>query len=119
MLSRYVSFSVIIISYMSQMQYPKLSTTAPEQNTKALECPLSQKSATFDVPTNKLIDWKLIVGEALFGIGWGMAGLCPGPAMVLLANGYPNVMFKWWPMFYLGSYLAEKVKNLSVKVKKP
>ena len=47
-----------------------------------------------------------------------MAGLCPGPAMFLLANGYPNVMFRWWPMFYLGSFLAEQVKKLSVKVKK-
>ncbi len=28
------------------------------------------------------IDWKLIVGAALFGIGWGLAGICPGPALV-------------------------------------
>lgn len=31
------------------------------------------------IPTNKTIDWKLIVGELCFGIGWGIGGICPGP----------------------------------------
>lgn len=35
-------------------------------------------------PTNKDVDSKLIVGSALFGIGWGLVGICPGPAIVNL-----------------------------------
>ena len=39
------------------------------------------------MPTNQLIDKKLVVGSALFGIGWGLAGICPGPGIVLLGAG--------------------------------
>jgi len=83
-------------------------------NSYALQCPLSQKDTVgkFSVPTNKIIDGKLVLGEAIFGLGWGMAGLCPGPAMVLASAGYPNVLLRWWPMFFIGSFLAEKAKSL-------
>jgi len=36
------------------------------------------------VPENLRVDWKLVTGSALFGIGWGLAGVCPGPALVSL-----------------------------------
>jgi uncharacterized membrane protein YedE/YeeE len=42
----------------------------------------------FQLPTSKTIDARLVGGSALFGIGWGLAGLCPGPAIVNL--GYLN-----------------------------
>ncbi|MEV4933944.1 DUF6691 family protein [Sphingobium sp. LSP13-1-1.1] len=35
----------------------------------------------FDLPGTRLIDGKLLAGAALFGIGWGIGGLCPGPAL--------------------------------------
>lgn len=38
-----------------------------------------------ELPTNKNIDFKLIFGSVIFGIGWGLGGLCPGPAL----NLYP------------------------------
>src|SRR5262249_3282207 len=41
----------------------------------------------FSVPTRREIDARLILGSAMFGIGWGMAGFCPGPAVVSLASG--------------------------------
>lgn len=41
----------------------------------------------FHWPTAKDIDARLVIGSALFGIGWGLAGLCPGPAMVALTTG--------------------------------
>jgi hypothetical protein len=41
----------------------------------------------FHLPTAKDIDGKLIVGAALFGVGWGLGGFCPGPALVSLATG--------------------------------
>lgn len=43
----------------------------------------------FSIPGTSLIDAKLIGGAALFGIGWGLAGLCPGPAIASLAI-YPQ-----------------------------
>lgn len=41
----------------------------------------------FQVPTSTLIDWKLVGGSALFGIGWGIAGFCPGAALPALGTG--------------------------------
>ena len=43
-------------------------------------------------PTRTDIDRSLVVGSVLFGIGWGLAGLCPGPALVNLAGLTPSVM---------------------------
>ncbi len=41
----------------------------------------------FDLPASRRIDVRLISGAALFGIGWGLVGLCPGPAVADLATG--------------------------------
>ena len=40
----------------------------------------------FEMPTRKDIDFPLIAGAALFGIGWGTAGYCPGPALTALST---------------------------------
>ena len=48
----------------------------------------------FELPARKDIDGRLIVGAALFGIGWGLAGYCPGPALAsLLTGGLEVVVF--------------------------
>lgn len=39
----------------------------------------------FSLPDRRDLDGKLIAGSALFGVGWGIAGLCPGPAIASLA----------------------------------
>jgi uncharacterized membrane protein YedE/YeeE len=41
----------------------------------------------FDLPTRRDIDRKLIGGAAVFGVGWGIVGLCPGPALSALVYG--------------------------------
>lgn len=41
----------------------------------------------FQIPTNSTIDMKLVGGSALFGIGWGIAGFCPGAAIPALGTG--------------------------------
>jgi uncharacterized membrane protein YedE/YeeE len=43
----------------------------------------------FVIPTRSDIDSRLLIGAALFGVGWGLAGLCPGPAIasILMAPG--------------------------------
>ncbi len=42
---------------------------------------------TFNLPENKLIDARLLLGSLFFGIGWGLVGVCPGPSLVLLGEG--------------------------------
>jgi uncharacterized protein len=42
----------------------------------------------FHLPTETVIDAKLVGGAALFGIGWGISGFCPGPAIASLVYGY-------------------------------
>lgn len=46
------------------------------------------------LPTSKKIDRPLIIGGAIFGLGWGIAGICPGPALVLVGDGvFKGVIF--------------------------
>lgn len=42
---------------------------------------------SMNLPASRVIDKRLILGSLAFGIGWGMAGICPGPALVLLGSG--------------------------------
>lgn len=44
----------------------------------------------FAVPTRRDLDARLVVGAAVFGIGWGLVGFCPGPALVALGAGVPQ-----------------------------
>jgi uncharacterized membrane protein YedE/YeeE len=56
---------------------------ARRRNTSLLGAPMSWPAAT-------KLDRPLIVGSALFGIGWGLAGFCPGPALVAASSGQPK-----------------------------
>jgi uncharacterized protein len=42
--------------------------------------------AKFDLPSKGDVDWQLIVGSVLFGVGWGWLGICPGPGLVVLPS---------------------------------
>ena len=46
----------------------------------------------FYLPTRKDIDAPLLIGAASFGIGWGLGGFCPGPALASLSSGAPQVL---------------------------
>lgn len=54
----------------------------------------------FSLPDRQDIDKPLIIGAVLFGVGWGLAGLCPGPAVAVLALAPQNI----WP--FLAAMLA-------------
>lgn len=44
------------------------------------------------LPSATRIDRRLVLGSVLFGAGWGLAGFCPGPAMVALGMGLPKAL---------------------------
>ncbi len=46
---------------------------------------------TFHLPAADRIDGRLLVGSAIFGVGWGLAGFCPGPAVSALSMGLTSV----------------------------
>lgn len=57
----------------------------------------------FQLPTRRDIDGRLLLGAALFGIGWGLSGYCPGPAIVSssamslpLAGFLVTMLLGWW-----------------------
>ena len=47
----------------------------------------SWTGAPIEIPANRTIDRRLVTGGVLFGIGWGIGGFCPGPALVALGSG--------------------------------
>ena len=57
-----------------------------------------------------VLDRRLIGGAALFGIGWGLVGICPGPALSLISSGQPMIMLFIGAMA-AGVLLVDKVWN--------
>lgn len=56
------------------------------------------------LPDRKTITPRLLVGSAVFGLGWGLSGVCPGPAILIAANGLISGI--WAPVLFLLSVLA-------------
>jgi uncharacterized membrane protein YedE/YeeE len=54
----------------------------------------------FRIPQNRTVEPKLLAGAAIFGIGWGLAGFCPGPAIAALGFGL------WQPWLFVLAMLA-------------
>ncbi len=54
----------------------------------------------FQMPSATQIDKRLIIGSSLFGIGWGIAGICPAPGVVLASTG------AWQGLLFLASMLT-------------
>lgn len=52
------------------------------------------------LPERRDIDRRLVGGSLVFGVGWGLAGVCPGPALVLLAGGF------WQAWLFVAAMLA-------------
>jgi uncharacterized membrane protein YedE/YeeE len=59
----------------------------------------------FHEPAQTRIDQRLVIGAALFGIGWGMSGICPGPAIALIAFR-PDNLLTFLVALCAGSWLA-------------
>ena len=66
-------------------------------------------SKEIHLPTNKEIDKKLIIGSLIFGAGWGLVGLCPGPAISSLALiEVPSIIFVIF--MFIGFYCSKFIK---------
>ena len=56
------------------------------------------------LPTASHIDKRLIIGSTVFGVGWGLAGFCPGPALVSMASG--QIQALWFVSAMVAGMLA-------------
>jgi uncharacterized membrane protein YedE/YeeE len=66
----------------------------------------------FQLPTRRDIDPALIGGSALFGVGWGMTGFCPGGALPALGTGRSEVLI-FVAALIVGILIAKTLQNLS------
>ena len=64
----------------------------------------------FNLPTNTKIDAPLILGATIFGIGWGLVGFCPAPAIVGIGLLLPKAIIFVLAML-IGMFIAGKIKN--------
>ena len=55
---------------------------------------------SFEAVRNEHFDFRLVGGSALFGIGWGLVGFCPGPAVAALAYGFTD------PLIFVAAMIA-------------
>lgn len=63
----------------------------------------------FDVPANRKADKSLMTGAILFGIGWGLGGICPGPAITTVGLAATGTLI-FVPAMVIGMLIARKVK---------
>jgi uncharacterized membrane protein YedE/YeeE len=56
------------------------------------------------------VDAKLLAGSALFGVGWGLGGYCPGPALTSLASGAVQLLV-FVPAMFAGMYLVQVLQS--------
>jgi uncharacterized protein len=98
--------SAVILSWLSYqyINYTKRSMASPFQ-------PLC--GSELAIPTTTAVDASLVLGAFSFGLGWGLTGLCPGPALFGAAAGVVPVVVAWLPTFFLGSALGLRLKTFT------
>jgi len=69
--------------------------------------------ANFHVPTRRDIDGRLVLGAALFGVGWGLGGYCPGPGLVAAGGGSLGAV-----VFVSGMTIGMLVENAVARASK-
>jgi uncharacterized membrane protein YedE/YeeE len=66
--------------------------------------------APVDLSEHRRIDKPLLAGATMFGVGWGMSGICPGPGIVLLASGH-GMAFLFMAAVIAGTSLLQFINN--------
>lgn len=67
----------------------------------------------FHLPTSNSIDARIVAGSALFGVGWGLGGFCPGPVLTALGLGAPGTLV-FVPTMLIGMWLARMLAERGV-----
>lgn len=70
----------------------------------------------FYVPNNRKIDKNLAVGAVLFGAGWGIAGLCPGPAIASISFASSGLLI-FLVAYLAGTYLGKGIQKAQITAK--
>lgn len=68
---------------------------------------------SFDVPRSRLPDLRLVGGAAIFGIGWGIGGFCPGPALTALSLLAPGTLV-FLPAMLIGLWAGVRARESNV-----
>ena len=72
------------------------------------------------LPASRQLDRRLLGGSIAFGIGWGLAGICPGPALVLLGSGsYQGMVFVVAMLAGMGAFEILERRSATAKNGKP
>jgi hypothetical protein len=62
---------------------------------------------SFEIPVLKAIDKPLLAGAVLFGVGWGLVGLCPGPALANMSLAF--ILGTWKPIVFVAAMMSGMV----------
>jgi len=73
-----------------------------------LQRPAPALGGSFQLPPSNSVDRRLLAGAAIFGIGWGLAGFCPGPVLVGAAAGLRDAWI-FVPAMLAGSWVAARL----------
>jgi len=74
-------------------------------------------ASRFQLPAKRDIDRPLLIGAAIFGIGWGLGGICPGPAFTLLSGLSPGILV-FLPAMFVGIWAARIAMSNDGSVRK-
>lgn len=100
----------VLVSVVSYQFIDGYSLVLPRDKTLSKPILLSD-GAKFNIPSNHTIDKELILGAILFGLGWGITGLCPGPAIFLASIGVAWILVCYWPAFLIGTFVASLLQQ--------
>lgn len=109
-----VGFNLIAFQIIHQyMDKPILCKLFPKIDLKLDQEVLIEECGTFETPENYNIDLKLIFGAYFFGIGFGISGLCVGPALLNIFSGSPHVILYATIPLYIGMRFGTFMKRNS------
>lgn len=84
-----------------------------------LRCSSPRLTEKFSLPQKKEIDTRLMFGAAIFGIGWGLAGYCPGPAITALGLGILDAAYFVLGMIislFIYAWISKRIKTRTQQV---